>query len=115
VAGPRRRARVRPGKILARGISTGGYYALRIAHTHADRLFAVVAQGGGSHHMFDAGWIGATRGTGKDLVARGNRGHRGNPGADPAEFAADREGFDVSDIVGVEERLLDATAASPLS
>jgi hypothetical protein len=44
---------------LARGISTGGYYAFRAAHTHADRLFAVVAQGGGCHHMFDAGWIGA--------------------------------------------------------
>ena len=33
-------------KILARGISTGGYYAMRVAHTHADRLFAAVAQGG---------------------------------------------------------------------
>ncbi|MEU5698023.1 alpha/beta hydrolase family protein [Streptomyces aurantiacus] len=48
-----------PERILARGISTGGYYAFRIAHTHADRLFAVVAQGGGCHHMFDADWIGA--------------------------------------------------------
>ena len=46
-------------KIIARGISTGGYYAFRIAHTHADQLFAVVAQGGGCHHMFDADWIGA--------------------------------------------------------
>ncbi len=44
-------------KIVARGISTGGYYAMRVAHTHADRLFAVVAQGGGSHYMFDAEWI----------------------------------------------------------
>lgn len=48
-----------PTRVLARGISTGGYYAFRIAHTHADRLFAVVAQGGGAHHMFDAEWIGA--------------------------------------------------------
>ena len=48
-----------PERILARGISTGGYYAFRVAHTHADRLFAVVAQGGGCHHMFDADWIGA--------------------------------------------------------
>ena len=48
-----------PDKILARGISTGGYYAFRIAHTHGDRLFAVVAQGGGCHHMFDADWIAA--------------------------------------------------------
>jgi acetyl esterase/lipase len=145
-----------PGKILARGISTGGYYAFRIAHTHADRLFAVVAQGGGCHHMFDAEWIraqnqmeypfalsdalaykfgyrdadpaaavarysaeahrfsladsgvlgtpackllvingmedsifpiedsiiAAAEGNNKDLVARGNRGHMGNPGAE---------------------------------
>ncbi len=46
-------------KIVARGISTGGYYALRIAHTHADRLLAVASQGGAGHHMFDAAWIGA--------------------------------------------------------
>ena len=48
-----------PAKIIVRGISTGGYYAMRIAHTHPDRLFAVVAQGGGCHYMFDAAWIGA--------------------------------------------------------
>ena len=46
-------------KVVARGISTGGYYAFRVAHTHANRLFAVVAQGGGCHHMFDPDWIGA--------------------------------------------------------
>jgi len=46
-------------KVVARGISTGGYYAMRIAHSHADRLFAAVAQGGGCHHMFDAEWIHA--------------------------------------------------------
>jgi hypothetical protein len=45
--------------VVARGISTGGYYAFRAAHTHADRLLAVAEQGGGSHHMFDAAWIGA--------------------------------------------------------
>lgn len=47
------------GRIIARGVSTGGYHALRAAHTHAERLFAVVVQGGGCHHMFDAGWIAA--------------------------------------------------------
>jgi hypothetical protein len=31
------------------------------------------------------------------------------------EFAADMQGFDVSNIVSVEELLLDPTAASPLS
>ena len=145
-----------PEKIIARGISTGGYYAFRVAHTHADRLFAVVAQGGGSHHMFDPDWICAqdqmeypfalaealaykfgyrdanypaavaryaaegskfslvyagiigrptcrllvingmedsifpiedsllvaTQGSRKDLIARGDRGHMGNPGAE---------------------------------
>ncbi len=144
-----------PGKIFARGISTGAYYAMRVAHTHAGRLTGAVAQGLGCHHMFDAGWIhaqdqmeypfglanalaykfgyrhtdtatavenyaadaskfslatsgllrapackllvingmedsiypsedsilAATQGTGKDLVARGNRRHMGNPGA----------------------------------
>ncbi|KAH8886153.1 alpha/beta-hydrolase [Thozetella sp. PMI_491] len=48
-----------PARIVARGVSTGGYYAMRIAHTHHDRLYAVVAQGGGSHHMFDEEWIQA--------------------------------------------------------
>ena len=46
-------------RVVARGISTGGCYAVRAAHTRADRLFAVVAQGGGCHHMFDPQWIGA--------------------------------------------------------
>jgi len=46
------------GKVVARGISTGGYYTFRIAHTHAERLFAAVAQGGGCHHMFNPDWIG---------------------------------------------------------
>jgi pimeloyl-ACP methyl ester carboxylesterase len=46
-------------RIIARGMSTGGYYAIRIAHTHADRLYAVVAQGAGSHYMFEPEWIRA--------------------------------------------------------
>jgi pimeloyl-ACP methyl ester carboxylesterase len=46
-------------KTFARGMSTGGYNAIRIAHTHANKLFAVVAQGGGCHHMFDPHWIKA--------------------------------------------------------
>ena len=148
-------------KLVARGISTGGYYAFRVAHTHADRLFAAVAQGGACHHMFDPAWIAAqdqmeypfalaealaykfgyrdpdgraavaryaaearkfslvetgiigtptcrllaingmedsifpiedtlivaTQGDRKDLVARGNRGHMGNPGAEDILYA----------------------------
>ena len=37
--------------------STGGFYAIRVAHTHADRLTGVVALGGGCHHMFDREWL----------------------------------------------------------
>jgi len=37
--------------------STGGYYAIRVAHTHADKLAGVVALGGGCHHMFDQEWL----------------------------------------------------------
>lgn len=46
-------------KLVARGVSTGGYYAFRSAHTHASRLSAVVSQGGGCHYMFDPEWISA--------------------------------------------------------
>lgn len=33
------------------GFSTGGYYAIRLAHKHADELKGVVALGGGCHYM----------------------------------------------------------------
>ena len=46
-------------KIVARGVSTGGYYAFRIAHTHADRLLASVGQGGWSHYALEPDWIRA--------------------------------------------------------
>jgi dienelactone hydrolase len=37
--------------------STGGYYAIRVAHTHADKLAGVAAQGGGCHYMFEPEWL----------------------------------------------------------
>ncbi|KJX98603.1 pigment biosynthesis protein yellowish-green 1 [Zymoseptoria brevis] len=37
--------------------STGGYYAIRLAHTHANKLSGVVALGGGCHYMFDPEWL----------------------------------------------------------
>lgn len=37
--------------------STGGFYAIRLAHTHPNRLQGVVALGGGTHHMFDPQWL----------------------------------------------------------
>ena len=39
------------------GFSTGGYYSLRAAHTHADRLKGVIAQGLWAHHALDPDWI----------------------------------------------------------
>lgn len=48
-------------RIAAWGVSCGGYYAMRIAHTHKDFLVGVVAQGGGCHYMFDPEWLEITR------------------------------------------------------
>jgi pimeloyl-ACP methyl ester carboxylesterase len=44
-------------KLVVWGFSTGGYYSIRIAHTHADRLKGAVSLGGGCHHMFDPEWL----------------------------------------------------------
>lgn len=44
-------------KICAWGFSTGGYYAIRLAHTHARFFTGVVAQGAGCHHMFSRKWL----------------------------------------------------------
>ena len=43
--------------IVAWGLSCGGYYAVRIAHTHHDRLRGAVAQGAGVHHFFSLEWL----------------------------------------------------------
>lgn len=44
-------------RVIVWGFSTGGYYALRFAHTHSDRLLASISLGGGAHHMFDREWL----------------------------------------------------------
>jgi dipeptidyl aminopeptidase/acylaminoacyl peptidase len=46
-------------QICIRGVSTGGYYAIRMDHTHPNGLLAVVSHGGGCHRMFDKEWIAA--------------------------------------------------------
>lgn len=46
-------------RIVNWGFSTGGYYSIRVAHTHADKFRGVVAQGGGAHYMFDPHWLDA--------------------------------------------------------
>jgi len=47
-------------KIIVWGTSTGGYYSLRMAHTHREKLTAVIAQGAGCHYMFDPKWLDLT-------------------------------------------------------
>jgi len=44
-------------RIMVWGLSTGGYYAVRIAHTHKERLKGVIAQGAGTHHFFAREWL----------------------------------------------------------
>jgi len=44
-------------KIVNWGFSTGGYYSIRMAHSHKDKLKGVVALGGGCHYMFSPEWL----------------------------------------------------------
>jgi esterase FrsA len=39
------------------GASTGGYWAVKVAHTHRGRLACVVSHGGCVHHAFEPDWI----------------------------------------------------------
>ena len=86
-------------KIFARGISTGGYYAMRIAHTHADRLYAVVAQGGGCHYMFDPAWINAQNQMEYPFALADALAYKfGYRGSNPiADYAADGRKFSLLD------------------
>jgi len=47
-------------KIINWGFSTGGFYSIRLAHTHKDRVMACISLGGGAHHMFDYEWLNET-------------------------------------------------------
>ena len=44
-------------QIIAWGFSTGGYYSIRLAHTHASKLMGAVSHGGGCHYMFEERWL----------------------------------------------------------
>ncbi|KAJ4298813.1 hypothetical protein N0V88_003851 [Collariella sp. IMI 366227] len=46
-------------KVIVWGFSTGGFYATRMAYTHASRLAGAVSLGGGAHRMFDPEWLNA--------------------------------------------------------
>ena len=51
------RADLDAGRVGLHGGSTGGYWATKVAHTHANRLRAAVNQGGPAHFAFQADWI----------------------------------------------------------
>ena len=44
-------------KVMVWGLSTGGYYAARIAHTHREMLRGSIAQGAGTHYFFKREWL----------------------------------------------------------
>lgn len=44
-------------KVLVWGLSAGGYYAIRVAHTHHDRLLGAIGQGAGTHHFLGKEWL----------------------------------------------------------
>jgi len=93
-------------RIVARGISTGGYYAIRIAHTHAEHLFAVAAQGGSCHHMFDAPWIHAQNQMEYPFALADAMAYKyGYRGSDPvAAYAADAGKFSLLDAGLLNQR-----------
>jgi len=51
------RADLDADRIGIHGGSTGGYWATKLAHTHAARLRAAVTQGGPAHFAFQKNWI----------------------------------------------------------
>ncbi|KAF1998508.1 pigment biosynthesis protein Ayg1 [Amniculicola lignicola CBS 123094] len=44
-------------KIIAWGLSAGGYYAIRLAHTHKDQILASIGHGAGTHHYIGREWL----------------------------------------------------------
>jgi pimeloyl-ACP methyl ester carboxylesterase len=44
-------------RVIAWGLSAGGYYAIRLAHTHRERLLGAVGHGAGTHHYIGREWL----------------------------------------------------------
>lgn len=44
-------------RVVAWGLSAGGYYAIRLAHTHAHKLLGAVGHGAGVHHYIGREWL----------------------------------------------------------
>lgn len=58
------RADLDSSRVAGWGLSTGGYWAAKVAHTHPERFCGVVDHGGCAHVTFSADWIErAQRGT----------------------------------------------------
>jgi pimeloyl-ACP methyl ester carboxylesterase len=46
-----------PARRACWSFSTGGFYGIRLAHTHHQRITGVVAHGGGCHYMLSPEWL----------------------------------------------------------
>ncbi|KAK1916541.1 hypothetical protein P3342_012165 [Pyrenophora teres f. teres] len=44
-------------KVIAWGLSAGGYYAIRLAHTHHTQLIGSIGHGAGTHHYISREWL----------------------------------------------------------
>lgn len=44
-------------KVVVWGLSAGGFYAIRAAHTHRARLAGCIAHGPGTHHFLNPEWL----------------------------------------------------------
>lgn len=44
-------------KVISWGLSAGGYYAIRLAHTHREKLIGSVGHGAGVHHYIGREWL----------------------------------------------------------
>ncbi|KAL4892276.1 Alpha/Beta hydrolase protein [Aspergillus ambiguus] len=44
-------------RVVVWGLSAGGYYAIRAAHTHRQQLLGAIAHGPGSHYFLDPEWL----------------------------------------------------------
>lgn len=69
--------------------STGGYYAIRVAHTHADKLAGVVALGGGCHYMFTPEWLDNVNHLEYPFDLANTLAHKFGYGDDVAKFKAE--------------------------
>ena len=49
-------------KIVCWGVSAGGYFAIRVAHTHASRLAGAIGHGAATHHFFSRAWLEKAKG-----------------------------------------------------